>query len=46
MRTDALSIIHKACIGSRTCSIDVSTTTFGDLCIGVVESLAVEASHA
>ncbi|KAI3822853.1 hypothetical protein L1987_10452 [Smallanthus sonchifolius] len=44
--TDALSILEKACIGSRTCSIGVSTTTFGDPCIGVVKSLAVEASCA
>ncbi|KAI3688189.1 hypothetical protein L1987_81899 [Smallanthus sonchifolius] len=28
--TDALSILQKVCIGSRTCSIGVSTSTFGD----------------
>lgn len=44
--TDALSILQKACIGSRTCNIEVSTATFGDPCIGVVKSLAVEASCA
>ncbi|KAI3706395.1 hypothetical protein L6452_24105 [Arctium lappa] len=44
--TDALSILQKACIGSRTCNIEVSTATFGDPCVGVVKSLAVEASCA
>ncbi|XP_076884396.1 beta-galactosidase 8-like [Bidens hawaiensis] len=43
---NALSIIQKACIGSRTCNIEVSSATFGDPCIGVVKSLAVEASCA
>ncbi|XP_071726460.1 beta-galactosidase 8 [Rutidosis leptorrhynchoides] len=44
--TDALSILQKACIGSRSCNVGVSTATFGDPCIGVVKSLAVEASCA
>ncbi|XP_076919131.1 beta-galactosidase 8-like [Bidens hawaiensis] len=44
--TTALLIIQKACIGSRTCIIEVSATTFGEPCIGVVKSLAVEASCA
>ncbi|XP_024986658.1 beta-galactosidase 8 [Cynara cardunculus var. scolymus] len=44
--TDALSILQKACIGSRTCNIEVSTGMFGDPCTGVVKSLAVEASCA
>ncbi|KAI7732050.1 hypothetical protein M8C21_022941 [Ambrosia artemisiifolia] len=43
---DALSIIQKACIGARTCSVEVSTATFGDPCIDEVKSLAVEASCA
>ncbi|XP_076894152.1 beta-galactosidase 8-like [Bidens hawaiensis] len=43
---NALSIIQKACIGSRTCNIEVSTAAFGDPCIGVVKSLVVEASCA
>ncbi|GKU93583.1 hypothetical protein SLEP1_g7166 [Rubroshorea leprosula] len=40
----ALSILQKACIGSRNCSIPVSASTFGDPCGGVTKSLAVEAS--
>lgn len=44
--TNAISILQKACIGSRTCNVGVSTATFGDPCIGVVKSLAVEASCA
>ncbi|KAJ4726013.1 Beta-galactosidase [Melia azedarach] len=40
----ALSIVEKACIGSKSCSIGVSTNTFGDPCKGVMKSLAVEAS--
>ncbi|GKV28825.1 hypothetical protein SLEP1_g37823 [Rubroshorea leprosula] len=40
----ALSILQKACIGSKSCSIAVSTGTFGDPCRGVIKSLAVEAS--
>ncbi|KAI3823250.1 hypothetical protein L1987_04683 [Smallanthus sonchifolius] len=44
--TNALEILQKACIGSRTCNIEVSSAKFGDPCIGVVKSLAVEASCA
>ncbi|GLT81831.1 hypothetical protein SLE2022_002610 [Rubroshorea leprosula] len=40
----ALSILQKACIGSKSCSIAVSTGTFGDPCRGVIKSLAVEVS--
>ncbi|XP_040991166.1 beta-galactosidase 8 [Juglans microcarpa x Juglans regia] len=40
----ALSIVQKACIGSKSCSIGVSVNTFGDPCKGVTKSLAVEAS--
>ncbi|XP_031256445.1 beta-galactosidase 8 isoform X2 [Pistacia vera] len=40
----ALSIVHKACVGSKSCSIGVSSNTFGDPCTGVIKSLAVEAS--
>ncbi|XP_061358778.1 beta-galactosidase 8-like [Gastrolobium bilobum] len=39
-----LSIVQKACIGSRSCSIGVSINTFGDPCKGVTKSLAVEAA--
>ncbi|KAL5765826.1 hypothetical protein ACOSP7_016443 [Xanthoceras sorbifolium] len=42
--TKALSIVQKACIGSKSCSIGVSTDTFGDPCRGVTKSLAIEAS--
>ncbi|MED6155821.1 Beta-galactosidase 8 [Stylosanthes scabra] len=40
----AMSIVQKACIGSRSCSVGVSTDTFGDPCKGVPKSLAVEAT--
>ncbi|XVF47153.1 hypothetical protein PTKIN_Ptkin03bG0086400 [Pterospermum kingtungense] len=40
----ARSIIHKACVGSTSCSIGVSTSTFGNPCKGVMKSLAVEVS--
>ncbi|KAA8550416.1 hypothetical protein F0562_002100 [Nyssa sinensis] len=40
----ALSIVQKACIGSKSCSIGVSSDTFGDPCVRVTKSLAVEAS--
>ncbi|XP_045801470.1 beta-galactosidase 8-like [Trifolium pratense] len=42
----SLSIVKKACIGSRSCSVGVSTDTFGDPCKGVTKSLAVEATCA
>ncbi|XP_050370032.1 beta-galactosidase 8 [Argentina anserina] len=42
--TRALSIVQKACVGSKSCSIEVSTNTFGDPCKGEAKSLAVEAS--
>ncbi|KAJ6309689.1 hypothetical protein OIU76_014595 [Salix suchowensis] len=41
-----LSIVQKACIGSKSCSIGASTSTLGDPCRGVAKSLAVEASCA
>ncbi|CAH9130257.1 unnamed protein product [Cuscuta epithymum] len=44
--TDALSIVQKACIGSRSCSLAVSRDIFGNPCAGVTKSLAVEASCA
>lgn len=34
----------QACVGSRSCNVEVSTRVFGELCRGVVKSLAVEAS--
>ncbi|XP_021887024.1 beta-galactosidase 8 [Carica papaya] len=40
----AHSIVQKACLGSRSCSISVSTDVFGNPCRGVLKSLAVEAS--
>ncbi|KDP44070.1 hypothetical protein JCGZ_05537 [Jatropha curcas] len=40
--SNALSIVHKACVGSKTCNVGVSTSTFGDPCRGVRKSLAVE----
>ncbi|XP_059429427.1 beta-galactosidase 8-like [Corylus avellana] len=40
----ALSIVQKACIGSKSCRIGVSIDKFGDPCEGVTKSLAVEAS--
>ncbi|KAF8085624.1 hypothetical protein N665_0656s0003 [Sinapis alba] len=40
----SLSIVQKACVGSRSCKIEVSTRVFGEPCRGVVKSLAVEAS--
>ncbi|XP_015890709.1 beta-galactosidase 8 isoform X2 [Ziziphus jujuba] len=40
----ALSIVRKACVGSNSCSIEVSINKFGDPCQGVTKSLAVEAS--
>ncbi|XP_059626762.1 beta-galactosidase 8 [Cornus florida] len=42
--TRALSVVRKACIGSKSCSIGVSINTFGEPCVGVTKSLAVEAS--
>ncbi|KAK6144403.1 hypothetical protein DH2020_021223 [Rehmannia glutinosa] len=40
----ALSIVQKACIGTRSCSIGVSVNTFGDPCKQITKGLAVEAS--
>ncbi|XP_028808050.1 beta-galactosidase 8 [Neltuma alba] len=40
----ALSILQKACVGSRSCSIGVSIDTFGNPCSDVAKSLAVEAA--
>ncbi|KHG08626.1 Beta-galactosidase 8 -like protein [Gossypium arboreum] len=42
----AHSIVQKVCVGSTSCSIDVSTRTLGDPCKGVKKSLAVEVSCA
>ncbi|GMH11972.1 hypothetical protein Nepgr_013813 [Nepenthes gracilis] len=41
--TQALPIVQKACIGFEGCSIAVSVNTFGDPCVRVKKSLAVEA---
>ncbi|CAI0542299.1 unnamed protein product [Linum tenue] len=41
---NTLSIVQKACIGSKNCSIKVSNSTFGEPCGLVRKSLAVEAS--
>jgi hypothetical protein len=40
----SLSLVQKACIGLRSCNVEVSTRVFGEPCRGVVKSLAVEAS--
>ncbi|KAK7272131.1 hypothetical protein RJT34_28551 [Clitoria ternatea] len=42
----AMAIVQKACIGSSSCSLGVSTDTFGEPCRGVAKSLAVEATCA
>ncbi|OAY37993.1 beta-galactosidase 8 [Manihot esculenta] len=42
--SSALSIVQKACVGSKSCSLGVSVNTFGDPCMGVKKSLAVEVS--
>ncbi|CAN7051306.1 hypothetical protein IGI04_027212 [Brassica rapa subsp. trilocularis] len=39
----SLSVVQKACVGSRSCKVEVSTRVFGEPCHGVVKSLAVEA---
>ncbi|KAG6607185.1 Beta-galactosidase 8, partial [Cucurbita argyrosperma subsp. sororia] len=41
---NALSTVQKACIGSKSCSVQVSIKAFGDPCRGKTKSLAVEAS--
>lgn len=43
---EALALVQKACVGSRSCNIGVSVDTLGDPCKGVAKSLAVEASCA
>ncbi|KAF3512908.1 hypothetical protein F2Q69_00002410 [Brassica cretica] len=40
----SLSIVRKACVGSRSCKVEVSTRVFGDPCRSLAKSLAVEAS--
>ncbi|KAL5999217.1 Beta-galactosidase 8 [Asimina triloba] len=42
--TNALAIVQQACVGSKSCSIGVSIGAFGDPCVGVIKSLAVEAA--
>ncbi|CAH9072943.1 unnamed protein product [Cuscuta europaea] len=44
--SNALSILEKACLGTRSCIVGVSINTFGDPCVGITKSLAVEASCA
>lgn len=39
-------IMGQACMGMKSCSIEVSADTFGEPCQGVIRSLAVEASCA
>lgn len=39
-----LGMLIQACMGSTRCSIGVSVKTFGDPCVGITKSLAVEAS--
>lgn len=39
-------ILKQACIGSSSCSVGVSSDTFGDPCRGMAKSLAVEATCA
>ncbi|XP_022970625.1 beta-galactosidase 8-like [Cucurbita maxima] len=41
---NALSIVQKACIGSKSCSVQVSIEALGNPCRGKTKSLAVEAS--
>ena len=38
--------VWQACVGSRSCKVEVSTRVFGEPCRGVVKSLAVEAACA
>nr|XP_010910537.1 LOW QUALITY PROTEIN: beta-galactosidase 6-like [Elaeis guineensis] len=40
----ALAVVQQACIGAKSCSVGVSTKTFGDPCTGITKSLAVEAA--
>ncbi|XP_023918924.1 beta-galactosidase 8 [Quercus suber] len=42
--SNALAVVQKACVGSKSCRVGVSINTFGDPCKGVTKSLAVEAS--
>ncbi|XP_065865856.1 beta-galactosidase 8 [Euphorbia lathyris] len=42
--TSALSVVKKACVGSKSCRVGVSISTFGDPCVAVRKSLAVEAT--
>ncbi|CAM8962200.1 unnamed protein product [Rhodiola kirilowii] len=43
---NALSIVKKACVGSHSCSIEVSRAKFAGSCTSLLHSLAVEASCA
>lgn len=40
---NSLSIVQKACLGSSSCKVEVSDATFGDPCVNVTKTLAVEA---
>ncbi|XP_058085526.1 beta-galactosidase 6-like isoform X2 [Magnolia sinica] len=40
---NVLPVFQKACIGHESCAMAVSTLNFGDPCVGVLKSLAVEA---
>ncbi|GLJ52389.1 hypothetical protein SUGI_1114380 [Cryptomeria japonica] len=39
----AIPIIHQACVGRASCSVEVSEEKFGDPCMGITKTLAVEA---
>ncbi|CAL9155385.1 unnamed protein product [Musa hybrid cultivar] len=41
---DALAVVQQACIGVKSCDVEVSIKLFGDPCRNVIKSLAVEAA--
>ncbi|XP_042439471.1 beta-galactosidase 6-like isoform X2 [Zingiber officinale] len=42
--SSALAIVQEACVGAKSCDVEVSTKLFGDPCANVSKSLAVEAA--
>ncbi|XP_074587456.1 beta-galactosidase 6-like [Curcuma longa] len=42
--SSALAIVQRACVGAKSCDVEVSTKLFGDPCANVSKSLAVEAA--
>ncbi|KAL6907545.1 hypothetical protein ACP4OV_002584 [Aristida adscensionis] len=42
--SQALAVVQEACIGVSSCSMPVSSESFGDPCSGITKSLAVEAA--